>query len=137
MKYVRIFVVFIGVWFIASVLNGVISGICLSTAEPGAYGNETFGLSMIFSFIFSIPLVSVVWFVTFIAQLAGVGGFPLFRVVVIASIICAAGGTIFFIAAFEREFKEASYAAGAGIVVSAVTAVTIFRHTIKKHEITI
>ncbi len=134
MKFIRIFAVFIGVWFVASLLNGLIAGISLSMGAPDEYGAGTFGLAMIFSFIFSIPLVSVVWFVTFIAQLAGASGFPLFRVVVITSLICAIAGAVFFIASFQRDFKEASYAAGFGIIVSAITAVTVFRHSIKKYE---
>lgn len=114
----------------------MLSGICLSLYASDKFGNETFSLSMIFSFVFSIPLVGIVWLVTTVAQLSGTTGFALFKTLVITAFICALAGAILFIAIFGREFKEASYAVGGSIVLSALTAVTIFRKQFKGDETT-
>ena len=136
MKYITTLFVFFGIWLLASFLNGIISGICLSFMSNEEYGRETFGFSMLFSFLFSIPLVSIVWVVTTVAQLAGSRGFVLFKIVVLTAVCSALSGAVFFINAFNKDFKEASYAVGASIVFSAVTAVTIFRNQFKKNDTT-
>ena len=137
MKYITTLFVFFGIWLLASFINGVISGICLSVMSSEEFGNETFSLSMVFSFLFSVPLVSIVWVVTTVAQLAGSKGLSLFKVVVLAAVCSALTGAGFFITAFNKDFKEASYAVGASIVFSAITAVTSFRNQFKKYDTTV
>lgn len=131
MKYVTAFFIFIGIWLVASFLNGLLSGICLSLLDNSKYGTETFSLSMIFSFVFSVPLVGLVWLVNTIAQISGKTGAALFQLVLRTAIFCSLAGAIFFINAFSRSFNESRYAAGAGIVIAAVSAVLLFRPAIK------
>jgi hypothetical protein len=134
MKYITTLFVFLGIWVLASFINGVLSGTCLTLYDGDKFGNETFNLSMIFSFIFSIPFAGIVWLVTAAAQFSGKTGFALFKTVVIAAFICALIGAILFIAVFGRQFKEASYAVGGCIIFSAITAVTIFRNQLKGND---
>jgi hypothetical protein len=134
MKYFITLIVFFGVWLLASFINGVLSGICLMLCESKNFGNETFGLAMLFSFVFSVPLVGVVWIVTTAAQLNGTKGFSLFKTVVITATICSIAGAVLFVMVFNREFKEASYGVGLSIILSAITAVTIFRNQFKNYE---
>lgn len=137
MKYVTTLLVFFGIWIVASFINGVLSGICLSIMASEEFGKETFGFSLLFSFLFSIPFVGFVWFVTTVAQLAGSKGFVLFKTAVLTAGCCAVAGAVFFINAFSKDFKEASYAVGVSIIIAAITAVTIFRKQIKGHEATV
>ncbi len=131
MKYISTTVVFLGIWFIASLLNGLLNGACLTMFDDKTYGNETLGLSMLFSFIFSIPFVGAVWLVTTIAQLAGKSGVALFQLVLGTALFCAIAGAIFFISAFGSDFGNGKYAAGLAIIISAVSAVMIFRSPLK------
>lgn len=131
MKYVRTFFVFMGIWFAASLINGLLSGICLSVFDNKEYGNGTLGLSLIFSFVFSIPFVGVVWLVTAIAQLSGKNGDSLFQMVLGTAFICALAGALFFISAFDRDFSSGRYAVAAAIIISAVSAVLLFRSPLK------
>jgi hypothetical protein len=136
MKYINIFFAFAGVWFVASVINGLLSGISLLLAgsinEPGLIW-----LCIIFSFIFSTPLVAGVWLIATIAYAAGKTGFALFKITVIATLVFAIIGAIFFIAVFKNEFKSGSYAVGASVIFAALTAVTVFHKQIKGHETTV
>lgn len=137
MKYFITLIVFFGIWLAASFINGVLSGIFLSLNETAKFGNETFQLSMLCSFIFSVPLVGLVWIVTAIAQAGGTKGFALFKTVVITATLCAITGAVLFIAVFGRQFNEASYGVAASIIFSAITSVTIFRNHFKGDEETV
>ena len=131
MKYVTTFFVFMGIWIVASLFNGLLSGICLTVFDNAEYGNETMGLSLLFSFIFSIPFVGLVWLVTTIAQVSGKEGSALFQLVLGTTIICAVAGALFFIGVFSRDFSDGRYAVGASIIIAAVGAVMLFRSPIK------
>jgi len=132
-KGIKTFVTFIGVWFVASLLNGALSGACLSI-----FGSEKFInspglilLSCVASFIFSVPLVGVVWLITVIAQSTGKSGHSLFQVVLAAALFCGLAGALVFIITLGNEFKEARFAAGACIIISAMSGVLAFRKQLK------
>ena len=134
-KYIATIFTFFGVWFVASLLNGLLSGICimLFNEEMGG-GAETLPLSLLFSFLFSIPLVGIVWLVTTIAQVCGRKGHSLFQTILGATLICAFAGAIFFILTLGNEFNEAKYAVGFCVIFSALTAVLFFRNQFKTDE---
>jgi cation transport ATPase len=134
MKHVTTFFVFMGIWFTASLFNGLLSGICLSVLDNKEYGNETLRLSVICSFIFSIPFVGVVWLVTTIAQVSGKKGAALFQLVLRTTFFCAVAGALFFIGIFSRDFGNGRFAVGASIIIAAVSAVLLFRLSIKGKE---
>lgn len=131
MKHLSTFFIFMGIWFAASLLNGLLSGIYLGVFDNSQYGNGTLGLSVFFSFVFSIPFVGAVWMVTTIAHLAGKKGYALFQVALGATVICAFAGALFFISAFNRDFNNSRYAVAAAILISAVSAVLLFRSPLK------
>ena len=131
-KGIRTLTTFIGVWFVASLLNGILSGACISIFNsqridpPGIIF-----LSCALSFVCSIPLVGLVWLVTVIAQSTGKSGFALFQVVLAAAFFCGSIGALIFTVAFDNEFMEARFAAGACIIISAMSSVLIFRKQLK------
>ena len=71
-KYLKTTLIFAGIWFTASVLNGVLSGISILVLDSGDMYNGAgeLGLSVIFSFVFSVPMVGLVWFITLMGQAA-------------------------------------------------------------------
>jgi sorbitol-specific phosphotransferase system component IIBC len=120
---------FIGVWFVASLANGFLSGICISIGDSGIFSNPlgAIFLACICSFLFSVPLVGVVWLTAVIAQSTGKSGHALFQVVLAAAFIAGLVGALFFTNTLGNEFKEANYVAGLCFIISATGAVMVFR----------
>jgi cytochrome bd-type quinol oxidase subunit 2 len=135
-KYLKTFAIFISVWFIASLLNGLLSGICIAVIGKNSFINQpgTIVLACVFSFLFSIPLVGLVWLVTVIAQAYQKKGHSLFQIILVTTFCCAVIGAVIFINVFENEFKQAKFAAGLCIIFSAVASVLIFRNQLKNNE---
>jgi hypothetical protein len=135
-KYIKTFFTFIGVWFIASILNGISSGICIIVFDSGfiAAGAGAILLACVFSFFFSVPLVGLVWLVTTIAMANGKQGFALFQIILAAAFFSALIGAVFFINTFGTEFKQARYAAGLCIIISSIAGVLSFRNQLKTNE---
>jgi hypothetical protein len=136
MKYTKTFFAFIGIWFIASVLNGLLSGICITINSPNFYtaGAGTVVFALIFSFICSAPLVGMVWLITTIAQFNGRKGHALFQLTLGTAMAGAIAGAVFFINTFGKEFKEVRYIVALCIIVSALSAVLFFRNQLKTYE---
>lgn len=127
---------FLGIWFVASILNGILSGLCIEVVDNGTIGNAVGGitLSMIFSFIFSAPLVGLVWLITAITQSTGKDGHTVFQIALKSTLLCSVLGAVFFIYTLGNEFKEAKYFVGLCIIFSAFTAVLLFRKQLKTNE---
>ncbi len=125
-----------GVWFTASLLNGLLGGICITGIGGNYFVNVpgTILLACIFSFLFSIPFVGFVWLVTVIAQVYQQKGHSLFQIILVTTFFCGAIGAIAFINVFGNEFKQAKFAAGLCIIFSAVASVLIFRTQLKNNE---
>jgi hypothetical protein len=131
-KGIRTLTTFIGVWFVASLLNGILSGTCISISDSERFGAAgIIFLSCVLSFVCSIPLVGLVWLITAIAQSAGKSGYALFQVVLAAALFCGSIGALIFIVAFDNEFMEARFVAGACIIVSAMSGVLVFRKQLR------
>ena len=135
-KVVNTILIFIGVWFVAAVINGVLCGISISIFDSGSFTDSAGKVMLSFtcSFLFSIPLVGLVWLVTVIAQAIGKNGHDLFQVVLTAAFIGGLTGALFFVTALGDEFKEARFAAGLCIIISAVSSVLVFRKQLKTED---
>jgi hypothetical protein len=135
-KYIKTTLIFVGVWFIASLINGVLSGISILVLDSGGINNGagTLALSVIFSFVFSVPMVGVVWFITLIAQTADKKGNDLLQFVLSTALFCSAAGGLVFIYTIGTEFKDARVAMGLCIIISALASVLFFRNQIKTNE---
>lgn len=133
-KQLKTFFIFCGIWFIAALLNGILSGSCIIIlgSEKFFGGDSTFGLAMICSFIFSVPLVGLVWLVTCIAIASGKKGFALFQIILATALILGIAGALFFINGLGNDFKESRYAVGGCIIFSALSAVLFFRNQLKR-----
>jgi hypothetical protein len=127
---------FLGIWFVASILNGILSGLCIEVVDNGTIGNAADGiiLSTIFSFVFSAPLVGVVWLITAVTQSTGKDGHIVLQVALKSALLCSTLGAVFFIYTLGSEFKEAKYFVGLCIIFSAFTAVLLFRKQLKNNE---
>lgn len=124
---------FIGVWFVASLLNGFLSGIAISVSDAGSMFNfpAAILLSCIVSFFLSIPLIVLVAIATAVAGANGKSGHALFQVVLTAALICGIAGALFFMAVFGNEFRHATLVMGLCIIVSAMGSVLILRKRFK------
>lgn len=135
-KYLKTTLIFAGIWFTASLLNGVLSGISILVLDSGGMNNGagTLGLSVIFSFVFSVPVVGLVWFIALMGQAADKKGNDLLQLVLRTALFCSAGAGLGFIYTIGTEFKDARVVAGLCIIVSALTSVLLFRKQIKTNE---
>ena len=132
-KAVRTFIIFIGVWFISSLLNGIISGIVIMLGENGwsSHNDDVIFFAMLCSFLFSIPFVGLVWFVTMLAQAHGREGHTLFQVILKTSIFSGVIAAIIFIKTFSADLKGISWLGAISIIVSSVSTVLFFRKPLK------
>lgn len=135
-KYLKTTLIFAGIWFAASILNGVLSGISILVLDSGSMsnGSGTFGLSVIFSFVFSVPMVGLVWFITLMGQAADKKGNELLQLVLSTALFCSIGGGLIFIYTIGTEFKDARFIVALCIIVSALASVLLFRKQIKTNE---
>jgi hypothetical protein len=135
-KYIKTTLIFVGVWFIASLLNGVLSGISILVLDSGSMNNGAgaLALSVVFSFVFSVPMVGLVWFITLMAQVSDKKGNDLLQFTLGTALFCAAAGALFFIYTLGTEFKNARFAVGLCIIISALASVLFFRKQIKTNE---
>jgi hypothetical protein len=127
-KYSKLVVVFIGIWFTASVMNGILSGIFILST-----GNETsvfiIPFIVVLSFIFSIPFIFITLIITgFLLSVKA--GENIFRTVLPVSFFVSIAGSLFFKGMFD-EFDKASTLLCVSVVVSSVTVVMIFRNKLK------
>lgn len=132
-KYLRITFVFAGIWMVASILNGILSGITIAIADAGSIneGMGTIMLSVFFSFFFSVPLLGMLWFITLLAMSADKKGVELFRMVLALALFAAIAGAAFYINSIGTEFESSRYFTGLCIIVSALSSVLLFRNQIK------
>ncbi|MBL7701862.1 MAG: hypothetical protein JNM14_06400 [Ferruginibacter sp.] len=135
-KYVKTTLIFTGIWLTASLLNGVLSGVSILILDHDwDYGSPApLGLSIIFSFVFSVPLVGLVWFITLMAQVADRKGDDLLQFVLRTALLCSTAGGLFFIYSLGTEFKNARFLVALSIIISALTSVLFFRKQIKTNE---
>lgn len=135
-KYLKTTLIFAGIWFTASLLNGVLSGISILVLDSGGMNNGagSFGLSVIFSFVFSVPMVGLVWFITLMGQATDKKGNDLLQLALGTALFCSVGGAFIFIYTIGTEFKNARFVLGFCIIFSALASVLLFRKQIKTNE---
>jgi len=134
-KYIKTTLIFAGIWFIAALINGLLSGISIIFLDKAANANPaTLALSVIFSFVFSAPVVGLVWFITLMGQVADKKGNELFQFALGTAFICACVAALIFINTIGMEFMKARYVAALCIIISALAAVLMFRKQIKTNE---
>jgi hypothetical protein len=127
-KYSKLISVYGKIWFAASVINAVISSfLILSSWDEGAF--FIFFLSLIFSFILSIPILLIaVLLASFLLSVKVTEN--IFQVVLLVTFFVSIAGAICF-KGFLHEVNSNSFSLCASIVLSAVLAVIIFQHKIK------
>ena len=134
-KYINTTLIFAGVWFIAALINGLLSGISIIVLDTTANANiGTLGLSVIFSFVFSAPLVGLVWFIALMVQLSDKKGNELFQFILGTAFICAVAAGLIFFYTLGTEFMKARFVVALSIIVSALAAILVFRKQIKTNE---
>jgi len=135
-KYIKTTLIFAGIWFMAALLNGLLSGILILLLERNWMNKEmsALPLAVIFSFVFSAPVVGFVWFIVLMAQVTGKQGNELFQFALGAAFICALAAALIFIYTLGTEFMKARFIAALFIIISALAAVLMFRKQIKTYE---
>jgi len=129
-KYFKLTLLFIAIWFIASVINGLMSTACLLfLGEESEKKNAL--LAFLFSFIFSVPFIFITWISGMIYMSSQKGYDKTYRFVLhetfAVSIIAA-----FLFRNLFKEFKDASTGLELSVVVSAVSTIMIFRKELKQ-----
>ena len=132
-KYFKTTGIFFAVWFMASILNGFLSGMSIAFLSSSSVDEamSNLFLSIALSFVFSAPVVGLVWFITIVAQLTDKKGDSLFQFVLGTTLSCSLAAALFFIVTIGSGFINARYAAGFSIVFSALSSVLFFRKNIK------
>ena len=135
-KYIKTTLIFAGVWFIAALLNGLLSGISIMLLEHNWMSKEMsiLPLAVVFSFAFSAPVVGLVWFIVLMAQVADKQGNELFQFALGTAFFCAMAAALIFIYTLGMEFMKARFVAALSIIISALAAVLMFRKQIKTNE---
>jgi predicted membrane-bound spermidine synthase len=135
-KYIKTTLTFVGVWFMASLLNGLLSGIAIIAFRSG-FMNAGVGellLCVVLSFVFSAPVVGIVWFIVIMAQAADKQGDDLFQFALGTAFMGAVAAGLIFIFTLGTELKEARVGIALSIIISALAAVLFFRKQIKTNE---
>jgi hypothetical protein len=132
-KYIKLILIFTGVWLIAALANGFVSGILIIVLDDmyGKGGVGTLLLSLIFSFVFSAPVVGLVWFIALMAQIKNKRGHDLFQLVLGTTLIVASITAVIFIFSIGTGFMKARFFVALCIIFSALSAVLFFRKQIK------
>ena len=135
-KYIKTTLIFAGVWFIAALLNGLLSGISIMLLENNWMNKEmsTLPLAVVFSFVFSAPVVGLVWFIVLMAQVNHKKGSALFQFALGTAFICALVAALIFIYTLGTDFMNARFVSALSIIVSALAAILLFRKQIKTNE---
>jgi hypothetical protein len=135
-KYFKTFLIFFAVWFVASLLNGLISGTAIAMLDSASYNtaSENMSLAFVCSYIISIPFVGLVWLVTVIAQAHGSKGTRLFQTILKSTLILSLSAAFFFINTLGNEFNHSKFIVGLSIVVTAVSSVLFFHQQFKSSE---
>lgn len=132
-KYLKTTIIFFGVWFLASIINGLLCGICVALLEKEFSGGgiAVLFLSVVFSFACSVPAVGMVWLTTLIGQATGKRGHELFQLVLGTALICSIAGGLIFIYTLGTEFMHARFLLGLCVIISAMASLLFFRKQIK------
>jgi hypothetical protein len=128
-KYFRLTFIFIGVWFVASFINGILSSLLLRVFAKAEV--EEMELCILFSFIFSIPFIGLAWFIGIIACVNKTNGERLYEIILMTSFFIGFWGALFFAILLGFRFEIHSVLISLSIIVSAVSSILIFRKQIK------
>lgn len=132
-KYLKLTLIFIGIWFVASGINGLLGTICIAVFD-GQSRDGNMLLALVCSFIFSIPFVFIIW-LSGMLSIAAIKGYDRFyRLILYESFILSIVVAILFKGLFN-EFHDASLFLCVSTVVSAVTTIILFRNELKKINI--
>lgn len=135
-KYIKTTLIFAGVWFMASLINGLLSGIAIIVLDDvyTKAGVSSLLLSVVFSFVFSAPVVGLVWFIVLIGQATDKKGDTLFQFALGTAFFWALAAALIFIFTVGTEFMNARFFVALSIIVSALVAILFFRKQIKTNE---
>jgi hypothetical protein len=132
MKYIRTTINFIGVWFVASLCNGLIAGTCISYMDTKSFNDIALGLALVFSLFCSLPLVGIVWLAAIIAQYNKCEKQKLLHVILATAICSGIAGALFYLKTFGTEFPHSKYAVCCSIIGASVFSTLIFRKQFKQ-----
>jgi hypothetical protein len=127
-KYSKLVSVYGRIWFVASVINAVLSSfLILSSWDEGVF--FIFFLSLIFSFVLSMPILLIAMLLSSLLLSVKVMK-NIFQVVLLVTFFVSLAGALFF-KAFLHEVNKGPFPLCIAIVLSAVLAVIVFRNKLK------
>ena len=128
-KYLRLTFIFAGVWFIASLINGVLSTLAFAICSSNA--SMEMAVCIPLSFLLAIPFVALTWFIAMIVSVNKVEGYRLYRIILNTAFLIGCAGAVFFKMVLYYEQDGSAMAIPISIIVSAVSSIMIFRKKIK------
>ena len=128
-KYFRLTFIFIGVWIIAWLINGILSILAFAISSKNVDMEMAFCIPI--SFVFSMPFVGITWIVAMISAANDQKGERLYRIILLASFFIGCVGAVFFTIAISYWHDASSITIPIVIILSAVSSIIIFRTKIK------
>jgi len=131
-NFFRVTFIYIGVWFFASLLNGLICCMGISTFSKSIDNNIFF--CIVFSFLFSIPVIITNWLILAIVCGVGYRSDHLFRIALNTAFL-----TSFLYAFLIQDFltsviKAPPFVFYISIVISAIASILFFKKNFKNIE---
>lgn len=128
-KYLKLTLIFICIWIVASVLNGLLSTLIIVVFDQRE-SSGVIALSLLFSFIFSAPFVFVIWICGMVSMSITKIYDRVYRLLLYATFAISIAGAFLFKDLF-KEFKEASTPLSISVVLSAISSIMLFRKELK------
>ena len=128
-KYSRLNSIYLGIWFAASIINGIVSALIIM-APWHEGGMAILSLSIGCSMLFSIPIIIAAMLVG--AYLLSIRKWEnIFHVILLLNFLASTVGAICFAWFFGMMYKS-SIPLGMSIVASSIIAVVIFQKNLKE-----
>ncbi len=127
MNFIRTIIFSFSTWVIASLMNGILSGIFLELVGEDSFSGHDFPLCIAMSFVFSVPFLFIFWIGFLICLSAGYEGRGLFMILLKLSLILSVLAGLFFVFVIGRFTGLHAWGIAVIIVFSAVSTMFIHR----------
>lgn len=127
MNFIKTIVFSFSTWVIASLMNGILSGIFLELLGEESFRGDHFPVSIVMSFLFSIPFIFIFWIGFLICLSAGIAGRSLFMSLLNLSLILSALAGLFFVFVIGRFLGAQAWVIGVIIMFSMLATMFIHR----------
>ena len=130
-RLIWMMIVFLGVWLLASILNGLLFCITLFLL-PTAIDTSFIAISMLISLVVLGPIHVVAGFITFVAKEITKNEFKTFQVTLFV-MLCSSIAAAVLIINMDKQLGDTKYIVGLSVIISCITSTLFFRQSIKSN----